>query len=227
MQASSTFRRARRPEQKEQRRAAILDVARELASERGVVEVTLTEVASRVGLAKSNVLRYFETREEVYLHLLVAEWQDFKTVAAERLRSGAGTPSAVARALADTAAQRPLFCDLQSQAASVLERNVSGPTARYFKLAVLGAVAELASVIGEVCPALAGKPARTAVTTCVALISGLWPIANPSPRVAEILEDPELVHGRVEFHPRLRGALEPLIIGLVELRSRRPRSKRR
>jgi AcrR family transcriptional regulator len=104
-----------------------VDVARELATERGVAEVTLTEVASKVGLAKSNVLRYFETREEVYLHLLAAEWQDFKTVAAQRLRSGPSTPAGVARALADTAAERPLFCDLQSQAASVLERNVWGP----------------------------------------------------------------------------------------------------
>jgi AcrR family transcriptional regulator len=205
----------------------MVDVARELATERGVAEVTLTEVASKVGLAKSNVLRYFETREEVYLHLLAAEWRDFKTVAAQRLRSGPSTPAGVARALADTAAERPLFCDLQSQAASVLERNVSGPTARYFKLAVLGAVAELAGVIGEVLPALAGKPARMVVTTCVALVSGLWPIANPSPRVAEILEDPELVHGRVEFHPRLRGALEPLAVGLVEMSSRGKRSKRR
>jgi AcrR family transcriptional regulator len=227
MQASTTFQRARRPEQKEQRRAAILDAARELASERGVGEVTLTEVASRVGLAKSNVLRYFETREDVYLHLLAAEWQGFKTGAAQRLRSGSGTPAGVARALADTAAERPLFCDLQSQAASVLERNVSTPTVRYFKLAVLGAVAELAGVIGEVIPALAGKPARTVVTTCVALVSGLWPIANPSPRVAELFEDPELVHGRVDFHPRLRAALEPLVIGLIELRTSRPPSKRR
>jgi AcrR family transcriptional regulator len=227
MQASPRFHRARRPEQKEQRRAAILDVARDLATERGVGEVTLTEVASRVGLAKSNVLRYFETREDVYLHLLVSEWDDFKTAAAERLRSGPGTPAGLATALADTAAERPLFCDLQSQAASVLERNVSAPTARYFKLAVLGAVAELGGVIGEVLPALAGDPARMVVTTCVALVSGLWPTANPSPRVAEILDDPELVHGRVEFHPRLRGALEPLVIGLIELRPRRPRSKRR
>ena len=80
--ALSTFQRARRPEQKAQRRAAILEAARALAAERGVAEVTLTEVASSVGLAKSNVLRYFETREDVYLHLLVAEWKGFETVVA-------------------------------------------------------------------------------------------------------------------------------------------------
>jgi AcrR family transcriptional regulator len=221
MSASSTFHRARRPEQKEQRRAAILDAARDLATERGVGEVTLTEVASTVGLAKSNVLRYFETREEVYLHLLVAEWDRFRTAATERLRSGPGSPASVATALADTAAESPLFCDLQSQAASVLERNVSAPTARYFKLAVLDAVAALAKVIGDVLPALAGEPARMVVTTCTALVSGLWPIANPSPRVAKLLEDPDLVHGRVDFYARLRGALEPLIIGLIKPRSRR------
>jgi hypothetical protein len=82
-------------------------------------------------------------------------------------------------------------------------------------------------VIGESIPALAGDPARMVVSTCAALVSGFWPIANPSPRVAEVLGDPDLVHGRVEFQPRLRAALEPLIVGLIEQRAGRRGSKRR
>jgi AcrR family transcriptional regulator len=225
--ASPAFQRARRPEQKEQRRAAILDAARQLASERGVGEVTLTEVAARVGLAHSNVLRYFETREEVYLHLLAAEWDAWKAAVEERLRSSPATPAGVAAALVETAVERPLFCDLHSQAASVLERNVSGESARQFKLAALGAVGDLAAAVADALPELGREGPRTVVTGCAALIAGLWPIANPSERVAGILEDPELRHGRVEFGPRLRSTLEPLIVGLVEQRSRRPRSKRR
>jgi AcrR family transcriptional regulator len=185
-----------------------------------VGEVTLTDVAARVGLAHSNVLRYFETREEVFLHLLAAEWDAWKTAVEGRLPESPATAAGVAAVLTETAVQRPLFCDLHSHAASVLERNVSGESVRHFKLAALGAVGQLADAVADALPELGREGSRTVLTGCAALIAGLWPIANPSERVAEALHDPELRHGRVEFGPRLRGTLEPLIVGLIEQRAR-------
>src|SRR5260370_30043086 len=88
----ATFQRARRPEHKRQRRAAILDAARALARERGVQAVTLGDIADRVGMAKSNVLRYFETREEVYLQLTLEAFAEWNTVVGERLPGGGKTP---------------------------------------------------------------------------------------------------------------------------------------
>ena len=67
---SQTFQRARNEEQREIRRRAILDTAAAMLDEMPVAEVTLNELSRRVGLAKSNVLRYFESREAVLLELL-------------------------------------------------------------------------------------------------------------------------------------------------------------
>src|ERR1700733_10517960 len=106
------FQRARRPEHKEERREAILLAARELALERSVREVTLGDIARRVGLAKSNVLRYFETREEVYLRLVLREWEVWNRAAPDPVRGAAATPAAVGEALARSLAERPLLCDL-------------------------------------------------------------------------------------------------------------------
>ncbi|HEY4701584.1 MAG TPA: helix-turn-helix domain-containing protein, partial [Streptosporangiaceae bacterium] len=69
------FQRARSAEQREVRRRAILDTAAAMLAEMTVAEVTLNELSRRVGLAKSNVLRYFESREAVLLDLLGSEWQ--------------------------------------------------------------------------------------------------------------------------------------------------------
>jgi AcrR family transcriptional regulator len=63
------FARARRPEQVEARRAAILAVAQEMLAERPVAEISLRELSDRVGLAKSNVLRYFDSREAIFLEV--------------------------------------------------------------------------------------------------------------------------------------------------------------
>src|SRR5262245_17594164 len=65
-----TFQRARSEEQREVRRQAILDTAAAMLDEMPVAEVSLNELSRRVGLAKSNVLRYFDSREAVLLDLL-------------------------------------------------------------------------------------------------------------------------------------------------------------
>src|ERR1700753_3579038 len=76
--ATETFRRARRPEQKEQRREAILGAAAELARRDGVRAVSLSDIARAVGIHKSALLRYFETREQIFLELTAREWRDWE-----------------------------------------------------------------------------------------------------------------------------------------------------
>ena len=75
----TVFQRARSKEQREVRRRAILDTAAAMLAEMPAAQLTLNELSRRVGLAKSNVLRYFESREAVLLELLDAlsrEWLD-------------------------------------------------------------------------------------------------------------------------------------------------------
>ena len=73
-EASETFLRARRPEQKQQRREEILAAARELALADGVRSVSLAGIAALAGIDKSALLRYFETREQIFLELTAREW---------------------------------------------------------------------------------------------------------------------------------------------------------
>ena len=80
-----TFQRARTEEQREIRRRAILDAASAMLDEMPVAAVTLNELSRRVGLAKSNVLHYFESGDAGRLELLGSElsaWVDALTAAA-------------------------------------------------------------------------------------------------------------------------------------------------
>ncbi|MGW6706432.1 TetR/AcrR family transcriptional regulator, partial [Streptomyces sp. NPDC054956] len=70
MSLPTNFQRARSEEQRAARRRAILDAAAAMLTEMPVAQVTLNELSRRAGLAKSNVLRYFESREEILLELL-------------------------------------------------------------------------------------------------------------------------------------------------------------
>src|SRR5260370_14672915 len=68
-----SFQRARKPEEKEMRRQAILKAARKLLGEVGTSEPSLSELARRSGVSKANVYRYFESREDVLLQLWIEE----------------------------------------------------------------------------------------------------------------------------------------------------------
>src|SRR3954463_1698588 len=104
---SATFQRARRPEQREARRQAILDVAEAMLAQDPTAEISLREISRRVGLATSNVLRYFESREAIFLELLAREstsWLDALERELDELEPDSGVPACerVARVWAAT-----------------------------------------------------------------------------------------------------------------------------
>src|ERR1700678_155386 len=88
------FQRARSTAAKHLREAAILDAARRLGAERGIRQVTLTEIAEAVGMHKSALLRYFETREEIFLRLTAEDWREWSAVLRAKLERVGGSPTA-------------------------------------------------------------------------------------------------------------------------------------
>src|ERR1700759_5621974 len=116
--ATEPFQRARRPEQKEQRREAILAAAADLARRDGVRAVSLSDIARAVDIHKSALLRYFETREQIFLELTAREWRDWEAATTAALAALApGDAEATAASLAKTFVERPLLCDLLPHAA--------------------------------------------------------------------------------------------------------------
>jgi AcrR family transcriptional regulator len=219
------FQRARRPEHKDERREAILAAARELAGERPVREISLGDIARRVGFAKSNVLRYFESREDVFLRLLLREWESWRADLTMQLRSGATTANSMATTIARTIAERPLFCDLVSEMSGVLERNVSVGAVQAFKSESLGKVDDLGTVVAKRIPNLYFEGGREIIAAALIITAGLWPIANPAPHVAAMFaEDPALTRAHVDFEDRLQQLLKTLITGSLNTETAKPRN---
>jgi AcrR family transcriptional regulator len=160
------FQRARSEAQREARRQAILGAAAAMLTEMPVAEVTLNELSRRAGLAKSNVLRYFESREAVLLELLDSAWQDWLAQLDKDLADAVdGTaPPAIragqlAAAAAASLAARPMLCDLISAQAAVLERNVSPQVAAQYKRASMAAITALGGLALRCVPELGEQDA--------------------------------------------------------------------
>ena len=70
-----------------------------MALARGIREVTLTDIAHEVGMHKSAMLRYFETREQIFLMLTAAGWRDWSASLRSLLRAmSPGVPAATVAA---------------------------------------------------------------------------------------------------------------------------------
>ncbi|MFJ6893731.1 TetR family transcriptional regulator [Streptomyces hokutonensis] len=207
--------RARSAAAKQQRERAILDAARSLGTERSVREVTLTDIAAAVGMHKSAMLRYFETREQIFLALTAEGWEDWSAALRARLSELTdGDPGTVASVLAQSLVVRPFFCDLLAQAPLNLERNVSLESVYEFKTVVLG---EVAAVATELCRTLAisERSAIDVIATATSMAGALLQMAAPGTRLRTLYETrPELAHALVDVEPQLTRILAALLNGM-------------
>jgi len=217
------FQRARSEEQREARRQAILGAAAAMLAEMPVAEVTLNELSRRAGLAKSNVLRYFESREAVLLELLDSAWQDWLAQLDAELAGAvvAGDPVAsradqLAAAVAASLAARPMLCDLISAQAAVLERNVSPQVAAQYKRASIAGISALGALLLRSVPELGEPDAFRLAGAAVMTTAALWAHTQPSAAMlAAYAADPALAAMRLDFTATLREVLEVLIAGLL------------
>src|ERR1700749_3036287 len=167
--------RARSAEAKQQREQSILDAAARLGAERGIRQVTVTDIAQAVGMHKSAMLRYFETREQIFLKLTAAGWREWSAALRAQLApvEPGAFPVSIAEAFAEPLTAPPMFCDLLAQAPLNLERNVSIESVRSFKLVTLEEVdaitAQLTHLLG-----LTEQQAVDVIATATSLAGALW-----------------------------------------------------
>ncbi|WP_405590297.1 TetR/AcrR family transcriptional regulator [Streptomyces sp. NBC_01190] len=218
----TTFQRARSQEQREIRRQVILETAAAMLEEMPVAEVTLNELSRRVGLAKSNVLRYFESREAVLLELLDHSWKQWMAGLPELLAAAVDTKATVgvrgeefAAAVTLSLAERRVLCDLLSAQAGVLEHNVSPEVAARYKRAAIANVGELAALARAHLPELGAGAAQLAAST-IMVIGAVWTHSRPSRAMVTAYEaDPSLAALKLDFGTSLRHMVATLIAGTL------------
>jgi AcrR family transcriptional regulator len=213
------FQRARRPEQKEERRTHLLEVTRQLLSERPDTMVFgLNELARHAGMTKSNVYRYYESREAVLLELLRDEGVLWYTALRAELAAMSEPVrlEEIAEAVARTAAARPLLGHLTSIMPSIIEHNVSLDSVRDFKTGSLYLVQDCARFLHSRTPSLSVPAYEEFVHRTVVMITGLWPLSHPSSVALEALQSPELAPFRYNFERELARGLLLLLRGLSQ-----------
>jgi AcrR family transcriptional regulator len=210
------FQRARRPEEKAERRQAILKAARKLLEEVGTSDLSLSELARRSGVSKANVYRYFESREDVLLQLWIEEVRDLgEKLEGAFAKIAPGDVSGVIAAVVAAFATQPKLCELMSIASPVLERHLSAQ-------AIVSAKQNLATLTAHIAELLHARIPAISLEDCVWLagaastwVAGIWPAVNPPPAVVEALSRPELAAMQPAFERDFTRLLSVLVEGLL------------
>jgi AcrR family transcriptional regulator len=210
------FQRARKPEEKEVRRQAILKAARRLMREGSVTELSLSELARQSGVSKPNIYRYFESREEVLLQVLIEEIGDLTDrIESELAKVPVGDTQAAARVVASAFAAQPKLCELVSIVSSVLERNISAEAIATAKRALQVLTARNAQAMHARLPAIPLEDCAWSASTIATHVAGLWPGANPGKIAGEVLARPEFAGMKQEFERDLTRVTRVLLAGLA------------
>jgi AcrR family transcriptional regulator len=185
----NSFKRARNDAQREARQEAILQTTLIMLKAMSVSDITLNEISRRAGMAKSNVLRYFDSREAILLVLLNREFENWVEEVISQTYSNESSPeSFIAQRLAVTLASRPVLCDLIHSQSAVLERNVSVETVIRHKRAINVDIAELEKYLLEQLPSFNTKSVSKIIVAMIIFVSGMWPQMKLADSVIEAYE---------------------------------------
>ena len=187
--------------------------------EKSVADISLRELSDRVGLAKSNVLRYFDSREAIFLEVLDEECRSWLDDVDTRL----GRPRArkahyaneirVARMIADSLVERQLFCELLASMAGVLERNISANFARDFKARAMANAEALSQLVARQLPWLPIGFTDFFAEGALTLTAGMYPFSVPTEPVRDAMAEMGYPDPRQRFSDGLRAGLMTWLIG--------------
>ncbi len=210
--------RARSPQDKDLRRAHLVEAAARLFANTDFDGVTIANVAQAAGVAKGTAYIYFATKEALFLELVRAEltaWLDDLEVSLGRVRAK-DRLQAVSGILARCVKERPTLWRLLILLHSVIEPKIDEASARDFKFFLLDLLSRAGTAMADRIPGLHADQAVTVVLQLHALVIGLAQLANPPPVIAQVLaENAALRSMQIEFEPFLMATLRTLLHGTL------------
>lgn len=208
MKTCSGWQRARQDDQIEQREAQILQAASDLFDHYRYDDITLAKIAKAAGFTRSNLYRYFPTREDVFLTLMSRD-MDLWVNHVHEMMSQADThvDNFVDRWL-PLVLSNPRMMRFLELLAGVFEQKASADRLLAFKQRLQ---AQMTAIIEQL---LAGKLFASAqgahrfLVAHLAFVSGLYPKLNVPEHHRELLAEDGLAESRDEVRLLMREGVQ-------------------
>lgn len=210
------WQRARTDDKKNERKEAIYQAAFTLFKEKGYDAVSFNGIAAQAGFTKSNMYRYFSSKEEIFLNVfgdLFERW--FVDCIAQLQGYDSEEDSQVfAKSWVNTLLKHPEFLDLTPLMFISLEANSSYEQLIEFKRRSKGLLYQLALEIGRIYPALQGENAFQFLTLSYAATTNYWAGSKQNDALSKVYALEEFQDLRPDFERNLINSIAIIIRGI-------------
>ncbi len=211
-----SWQRARTDEKKSERKVAICDAAVTLFKKSGYDKISFNGIASEAGFTKSNMYRYFSSKEDIFLNIfsdLFGNWVDECVKRLRKLKRDAPAEK-FAKAYVNSLTAHPEFLALAPILFISLERNSSFEQLFEFKKLAKHLLFQVSLEISRVYPEMSVEWAFKLLDLSHASTSSFAAQAAQNDVLKKIYKEEEFKELRPNFDKELTSAIEIFILGI-------------
>jgi AcrR family transcriptional regulator len=199
-------KRDRAKQQRVERKAKILEVARSIFSRLPYVEVTLDSIGQRANVDRGVASMYFRSKEELFLRVLREELDDwYSALEAELGRSDDPLSQLdLADLLTASVAGRPELTRFLSLEAVVFEQNLDAMEVFHLQRWRRDRMAAVGAILEQKVDGLGEEDAMRLLHRVQLLTAALRPAADPKGAASYEVGDPDFEVFKVDFEAELK-----------------------
>lgn len=209
------FIRARSDAQREVRYAEIRAAAVRLYSKMGYEEITLAAIAKEANFTRSNLYKYYSTKDEIFLEILMTDIIAWREDLQLRLQDNVCSIGEFATHFAESYRAHTRLLASLTILFVFIEKNASVENLTEFKS---GMKDEMANLVGLTCVALPSMSVQLAEEFIIMQIStanGLYPMTNLTEKQQQAVATAGLDNPHGSFEVRFRNIIEAYLRGVL------------
>ncbi len=210
------WKRATTEEKKNERKVAIYNSAFELFKKKGYDNVSFNGIASEAGFTKSNMYRYFKSKEEIFLNIfaeLFENWSDDCIQKLQELKQNE-VVSKFAETWVDTLLSHQQFLDLTPILFLSLEKNSSYEQLLEFKKQSKKLLYNIAMEVCRIYPELDGIRAYNFLDLSYSAMSNFWAKSTHNETLIKIYSQDMFKELKPNFEKDLISSIEIIVHGI-------------
>lgn len=210
------WERARTESQKQQRISEIIGATARLYEKYGFAEITFVSIAKEANFTRSNLYKYFNSKEEIFLEFLkhdIILWR--QDLVATLKRKKGYSVGEFASVWLDAQGRHGRMLNLISILYDYLEKKSSIESLTDFKAMAKDEFGILSELLCGLLPALSIENAVKFLNMQLAASIGLFTMTNLSEAQQSVLAYPEFINFRVDYNIYFKEAVEYILQGLL------------
>jgi len=209
--------RARSGDQKAQRIEEIVSATERLYNKFGYQNITFVDIAKEAGFTRSNLYKYFCSKEEIFLEFLKYDFKEWKNNLLKNYKDQEYQIDEFVEIWIDTFMINKRLIELTSILYLHLEKEASYNSLLEFKSIFIKDIKQVVTHLSGKIKGFTDHKAMEFLNMSVGFGIGLYQMTDLSENQKMILELPEYSHWKIDFREKYIQATKYLLDGLLKI----------